>query len=395
MAETNEMKKKGSYDVYDYVFSLEGQLKSLQTEKQMSTARISQLQLDLERFRKEINELKIPPLVVGTIAEVFPNGTAIVKNTNGMEFLVNSMKGFEGELESGKRVAMNQRTLVITKMLPDVKDWRVSSMEIIEKPKVTFSEIGGLTDQVRELDEAVILPLLNPKGFEQLGIEPPSGVLLHGLPGTGKTLLAKAVANKTNSTFISLSGSDLVRKYIGEGSRLVKDVFKLAVEKKPSIIFIDEIDSVGSHRYATSNGDREVQRTLMQLLAEMDGFEKVEGVKIIGATNRLDMLDPALLRPGRFDRLIEVPGPDEKSREKIFEIHTKKMTLDKNIAINELASLTDGFTGADIKSTCTEAGMFALRENKNKISLKHFNEAIQKVSKKPEDDVAQRDKMFA
>tara|TARA_Y100000310_G_scaffold345828_1_gene470710 strand:- start:2751 stop:3938 length:1188 start_codon:yes stop_codon:yes gene_type:complete len=395
MAETNELKKKGSYDVYDYVFSLEGQLKGLQTEKQMTTARISQLQLDLERLRKEITELKTPPLVVGTISEVLPDGSAVVKNTNGMEFLVNSMKGFEGELEAGNRVAMNQRTLVITKVLPEIKDWRVSSMEVIEKPKITFEDIGGLIEQTRELDEAVILPLLNPKGFSDLGIDPPSGVLLHGAPGTGKTLLAKAVANKTNSTFISLSGSDLVRKYIGEGSRLVKDVFKLAVEKKPSIIFIDEIDAVGSHRYATSNGDREVQRTMMQLLAEMDGFEEVEGVKIIGATNRLDMLDHALLRPGRFDRLIEVPNPDEKSREKIFEIHASKMKLDPKINLTELAVLTDGFTGADVKSVCTEAGIFALRENKKKISLKHFNEAIQKVTKKPEEDLVPRDKMFA
>ncbi|MCR4335879.1 MAG: proteasome-activating nucleotidase [archaeon] len=395
MSETDEVKKKGSYDVYDYVFSLEEQLKSLHIEKQMSAARIGQLQIDMERLRKEIAELKNPPLVIGTIAEVLPNGTAIVKNTNGMEFLVSSMKGFETELEAGKRVAMNQRTLVITQVLPEIKDWRVSSMEVIEKPKITFENIGGLTDQIRELEEAVILPLLNPKGYSDLGIDPPSGVLLHGAPGTGKTLLAKAVANKTNSTFISLSGSDLVRKYIGEGSRLVKDVFKLAVEKKPSIIFIDEIDAVGSHRYATSNGDREVQRTLMQLLAEMDGFDEVEGVKIIGATNRLDMLDHALLRPGRFDRLIEVPGPDEKSREKIFEIHTSKMKLDSNVLVNELATLTEGFTGADVKSVCTEAGMFALRENKKKISLKHFNEAIQKVTKKPEEDLAPRDKMFA
>ena len=392
MAEVKE-EKKGTYDVYDYVFSLEEQIKSLQTEKQINGARLGQLQLDLERTNKELTDMKIPPQIVGTINEVLPERKAIVKNSNGMEFLVKSAQGLDN-IEAGKRVAMNQRTLVITEVLPENKDSRVRAMEIIEKPKITFDDIGGLTKERQELEEAIILPLLKPKAFEELGIEPPTGVLLHGLPGTGKTLLAKAVANKTNSTFISLSGSDLVRKFIGEGARLVKDVFNLAKEKKPAIIFIDEIDAVGSHRFATANGDREVQRTLMQLLAEMDGFGSLEGVKIIGATNRLDMLDQALLRPGRFDRLIEIPAPNENAREKILKIHTKKMNLDKEITIPEIAIMTNEMTGADIKSVCTEAGLFALRENKKNITLKNFNEAIEKVKKTEEENNESHQKMF-
>lgn len=388
-------KKQGSYDVYDYVFSLEEQLKSLNTEKQMSGTRITQLQLDLERMRKEIGELKSPPLVVGIISEIREDKSVIVKNSNGMEFLVKAMPGLEEKLEIGKRVAMNQRSLVITKIFSENKDWRVTAMEVIEKPVITFEDIGGLKKEILELEEAVILPLINPKGFEKLGIEPPNGVLLHGVPGTGKTLLAKAVANKAKSTFISLSGSDLVRKYIGEGSRLVRDVFKLAKEKKPSIIFIDEIDAVGSQRFATANGDREVQRTLMQLLTEMDGFHDVKGIKIMGATNRIDLLDHALLRPGRFDRLIEIPLPDKDSRKKIFEIHTSKMKSDSKLKIDELADLTEGLTGADIKSVCMEAGIFALRKKKNKITLKEFTEATDKITKKASEENPRNDKMFA
>ncbi|HLC92343.1 MAG TPA: proteasome-activating nucleotidase [archaeon] len=395
MPEANETKRPGTYDVYDYVFSIEEQLRSLQTEKQITSARLTQIQLELERTKREINELKMPPLIVGTIHEVLPDGSVIVKHSNGMEFLVKPMVGLESELESGKRVAMNQRSLVITNVFPENKDWRVSAMEVIEKPKVTFEQIGGLEKEIVELEEAVILPLTQPESFERLGIDPPNGVLLHGMPGTGKTLLAKAVANKTNSTFISLSGAELVRKYIGEGAKLVRDLFKMAKEKKPAIIFIDEIDAVGSHRFATANGDREVQRTLMQLLAEMDGFNEVKGVKVIAATNRLDMLDNALLRPGRFDRIIEVRLPSKEARKKIFEIHAARMSMDKAIDLNELADLTEGFTGADIKNACTEAGMMAMRKSKKKIDFKDFNEAIQKTTKQPVDMDKSNERMFA
>jgi len=394
MAEIKET-SKGLYDVYDYVFSLEEQLKTLKTEKQMNFARITQLQIEIERTRKELNELKMPPLIVGTIEEILEDGTVFVKNSNGMEFIVKAMPDIQADLELGKRVGMNQRSLTILNVFPENKDWRVNAMQIIEKPITTFEEIGGLKNEIMELEETVILPMLKPEGFEKLGIESPGGVLLHGPPGTGKTLLAKAVANKSNATFISLSGSELVRKYIGEGSRLVRDVFKLAKEKAPSIIFIDEIDAVGSHRYDTANGDREVQRTLMQLLAEMDGFHSKKEVKIMGATNRLDMLDPALLRPGRFDRVIEIPLPDVEARKKIFTIHTKKMNMEKKVDVNALAELSDGLTGADIKAVCMEAGIFTLRKNGSRISAKDFEEAIVKVAKQPKMDQNFSEKMFA
>ncbi len=382
MAEANEA-KKSSYDVYDYVFSLEEQLRTMETEKQLTGARLTQVQIEMERMRKELVEMRAVPLVMGTIHEVLPDKTVVVKNSNGMEFLVKAAQDVEAELDAGKRVAMNQRNLLITKVLPENRDWRVSAMEVIEKPTATFEQIGGLEKEINELTEAVILPLLNPEGFERLGITPPNGVMLHGPPGTGKTLLAKAVANKANATFISLSGPDLVRKYIGEGAKLVRDVFRLAKEKQPAIIFIDEIDAVGSHRFATANGDREVQRTMMQLLSEMDGFHELKGVKVIGATNRIDMIDPALLRPGRFDRQVTIPLPDKDGRRKIFEIHASRMSLDKKIDIDEIAALTEGFTGAEIKSACTEAGMFALRQNKKKIELKDFSDAIEKITRQP------------
>ena len=253
-------------------------------------------------------------------------------------------------------------------------------MEVIEKPKISFEHIGGLEEEIRELEEAVILPMTERERFEKLGIDPPKGVLLFGEPGTGKTLLAKAVANKTHSTFIGITASELVRKYIGEGARLVRDVFKLASEKKPSIIFIDEIDAIGSHRFDSSTGgDREVQRTLMQLLSEIDGFKELQGVAIMAATNRIDILDPALLRPGRFDRVIEIPLPDKQGLQQIFKIHSSRMNLSRDVDFSKLVEDAEGATGADIKAICMEAGIFALREKANKISKNHFEQALHKV----------------
>ncbi|HIP34711.1 MAG TPA: AAA family ATPase, partial [Methanothermococcus okinawensis] len=219
--------------------------------------------------------------------------------------------------------------------------------------------------------------------FEKVGIEPPKGVLLYGPPGTGKTLLAKAVAHETNATFIKIVGSELVKKFIGEGAKLVKDVFKLAREKAPSIIFIDEIDAIASRRTeALTGGDREVQRTLMQLLAEMDGFDSRGDVKIIAATNRLDILDPAILRPGRFDRIIEIPAPGEEGRLDILKIHTRKMNLSKDVDLTKIAKMTEGFVGADLKAVCTEAGMFAIRNKRDHVTMEDFINAVEKIKKK-------------
>jgi proteasome regulatory subunit len=265
-------------------------------------------------------------------------------------------------------------------------------MEIEGKPNISYEQIGGLDEQIIELKETVELPLLKPELFDKIGIEPPKGVLLYGPPGTGKTLLAKAVAHETNATFIKIVASEFVKKYIGEGARLVREVFELANEKAPSIIFIDELDAVAAKRLNSStSGDREVQRTLMQLLAELDGFDSRGDVGLIGATNRPDILDSALLRPGRFDRLIEIPLPSYDSRLEILKIHTKKMSLAKDVNINMVTNLTDGSSGADLKAICTEAGMFAIREEKREVSMVDFMNAIDKVLVSNNDEILNKE----
>jgi proteasome regulatory subunit len=235
-------------------------------------------------------------------------------------------------------------------------------------------------EQIRELYEVVVLPLKNPEIFREMGIEPPKGVLLYGPPGTGKTLLAKAVAGETEATFIRVVASELVNKFIGEGARLVREIFRLAREKAPSIVFIDEIDAIASRRLDMgTSGDREVQRTLLQLLAELDGFDPLGNVKVIAATNRLDLLDPAILRPGRFDRIIEVPLPDRRGRLEILKIHTRKVKLAGDVDLERIAEVTEGFSGADLKAVVTEAGYFAIRRGRRYITMEDLLDAVNKV----------------
>jgi proteasome regulatory subunit len=353
---------------------LEDKKRSLENEK---------LALDREvrRLRSELERLKTMPLIIGTVVDVLPNGRVVVKSSTGPNFVVNTSQFIDrSALTPGSRVAMNQQSFAVVDVLPVEKDPAILAMEIEEKPDVTYDDVGGLAEQITEIRETVELPLLRPEAFEKVGIDPPKGVLLYGPPGTGKTLLAKAVAHETKSVFIKLIGSELVRKYIGEGARLVRELFKLAREKAPSIVFIDEADAIGAKRLESStSGDREVQRTLMQLLAEMDGFSPRGDVRIIAATNRPDILDPAMLRPGRFDRLIEIPLPNYEGRVEIFKIHTRRMNISPEISVEDLASRTDSATGADIKAICTEAGMFAIRENRDMVTLSDFERAITKV----------------
>ncbi|RMF89829.1 MAG: AAA family ATPase [Methanobacteriota archaeon] len=345
------------------------------------------MERELRKLKSEVERLRTPPLIVGTIVDRLENGKVVVRSSAGPNFVVNASQFVDpADLVAGARVSMNQQSFAIIEVLPWEKDPAVAAMEVDETPGVTYSDIGGLDEQIQEIKEAVELPLLKPELFEKVGIEPPKGVLLYGPPGTGKTMLAKAVAHETNSTFIRLIGSELVRKYIGEGARLVRELFKMATEKAPSIIFIDELDAIGAKRTeASTSGDREVQRTLMQLLAEMDGFNVRNNVRFIAATNRLDIIDPAMLRPGRFDRLIEVHLPDFESRQSIFAIHMRNMNVNSDVDIKELATLTENASGADIKSITTEAGMFAIRENRDKVTKMDFLNAIEKVLKAKEE----------
>ncbi len=353
----------------------------LENENQMLKAELSRLEKETQSLRTELDKLRQPPLITATIIEMITEDKAIVKSSTGPNFYVNVASTIPREkLQPGMRVALNQRSFAVVKDLPSSKDPMIRAMEIEEAPDVTYSDIGGLRDQLREIRETVELPLLNPKIFEQVGIDPPRGVLLTGPPGTGKTLCARAVAHETNATFIRVIGSELVQKFIGEGARLVREIFMMAKEKAPAIVFIDELDAVGANRLdVATSGDREVQRTLMQLLSELDGFENRGQVAVIGATNRPDILDRALLRPGRFDRIIEFPLPDNVSRKEIFTIHMRSMNVAKEIDFEYLVTLTEGRTGADIKAICTEAGMFAIRDNRTEVTQEDFRRAAEKV----------------
>jgi proteasome regulatory subunit len=340
-----------------------------------------QLERELRRLKSEVERMRTMPLIIGTIVDSFESGKVVVKSTAGPNFVVSSSQFIDKKnLVAGARVAMNQQSLAIVEVLPIEKDPSVLAMEIDEKPSESYEDIGGLADQIEEVRETIELPLLKPESFKKVGIDPPKGVLLYGAPGTGKTLIARAVAHETNSVFIKLIGSELVRKYIGEGARLVRELFRMAQERAPSIIFIDEVDAIGAKRLeSATSGDREVQRTLMQLLAEMDGFDLRGDVRIIAATNRPDIIDSAMLRPGRFDRLIEIPVPSADGLVEIFKIHTRKMNLDKKIKLEELASQVEGASGADIKVICTEAGMFTIKEDRVRVTMRDFDNAINKV----------------
>jgi len=367
--------------VTDYIRNLEQRIRTLEHEKRAMESEYVRIERELRSLRAEFDRLRTPPLVAATLLDTLSDGRAVVRSSTGPHFIVGVSQLIKQEdLKPGARVALNQRTFSIMEILPSKKDPLVLGMEIEETPDVSYGDVGGLEEQIREIRETVELPMLKPELFKKVGIEPPRGVLLYGPPGTGKTLLARAVAHETHATFIRVIGSELVQKYIGEGARMVREMFELAQEKAPSIVFIDELDAIGARRMDTStSGDREVHRTLVQLLAEIDGFDPRGEVKILAATNRSDILDPALLRPGRFDRLIHFPMPDEKARVTIFKIHTKNMSLAEDVDLGEIAKTTEGATGADVKAICTEAGMFAIREGREQVTHVDFERAIAKV----------------
>ena len=360
---------------------LREQLRQIESDKRYIETQKIRYEREVRKLKSEIEQLRSPPLVVGTITDIIDNNRVIVRSSAGSRFLVRSSLCIDQEkLKPGSRCTLNQQSLAVVDILPSSFDSQVYGMEIVETPTESYGDIGGLEQQITEIKEAVELPLKRPDLFEKIGIDPPKGVLLHGPPGTGKTLLARAVAHETNAHFLRVVGSELVQKYIGEGARLVRELFELAKQKSPTIIFIDEIDAIGASRTeATTSGDREVQRTLMQLLAGMDGFERRGDVKIIGATNRIDILDRALLRPGRFDRIIEIPLPDATGRLAILNVHVRDMNLDESVRLSEVARLTEGKNGADLRAVVMEAGMFAIRKEHDHVTQEDLLAAIEKV----------------
>jgi proteasome regulatory subunit len=351
-------------------------------EDQIDSARERQEALvdQVDRLERENETLKTSSLYVATTEELTDDGAIVKQHGNNQEVLTELPPSVSDEVEAGDRVAIND-SFSVQRVLDAETDARAQAMEVRTDPEMTYEDIGGLEDQIREVREAVEQPLVDREQFEAVGIDPPSGVLLHGPPGTGKTMLAKAVANETDATFIKMAGSELVQKFIGEGARLVRDLFELAAEREPAVIFIDEIDAIAATRTESkTSGDAEVQRTMMQLLSEMDGFDDRGEIRIIAATNRFDMLDRAILRPGRFDRLIEVPLPDQVGRERILEIHTASINLATDVDLADIARQATDFSGAELASLATEAGMFAIRDERTTVEQTDFDDALEKVS---------------
>lgn len=320
--------------------------------------------------------------LVGEVLKKLNDEKFIVKTSQGPRYVVGAKKSIDRELlVAGRRVALDITTLTIVRALPREVDPSVFAMTEENPGNVDFSRIGGLSEQIRQLKEIIALPLDTPEIFERVGITEPKGVLLYGPPGTGKTLLARAIAATMDVNFLKVVASSLIEKYIGESSRMIREMFQYARERSPCIIFLDEIDAIGNKRSAeSSSSDREVQRTLLELLNQLDGFTSLDKVKVIMATNRPDILDPALLRPGRLDRKIEIPLPNDAGRKEILEIYVRDMVPSECIDIDMLVKLSVGFNGADLRHICTEAGMNAIRDDRDTVCQEDFVKAVRKIA---------------
>lgn len=346
-------------------------------------AQRNELNSTVRMLRQELALLQQPGSYVGEVVKQMGKDKVLVKVGPEGKYVVDVDKDIEiTKCTPNTRVALRNDSYTLHKILPTKVDPLVSLMRVEKVPDSTYDVIGGLTKQIQEIKEVIELPIKHPQLFEALGVAQPKGVLLYGPPGTGKTLLARAVAHHTDCTFIRVSGSELVQKYIGEGSRMVRELFVMAREAAPSIIFMDEIDSIGGARGGGSRGDSEVQRTMLELLNQLDGFEPAQNIKVIMCTNRIDILDPALLRPGRIDRKIEFPNPSEAAREHILKIHSRRMNLMRGINLKSVAGKMPKCSGAECKAVCTEAGMFALRERRIHVTQEDFEMAVAKVMKK-------------
>jgi len=337
---------------------------------------------EYERTEEDIKAIQSVGLLIGDVLKQMDDDRFIVKASSGPRYVVGCRTKLDkSKLKHGTRVALDMTTLTIMRPMPREVDPTVFNMLNEDSSKIDFSEIGGLTEQVRELREVIELPLTNPELFVRVGIKAPKGVLLYGPPGTGKTLLARALASNINGTFLKVVASAIVDKYIGESARIIREMFGYAKDHQPCVIFMDEVDAIGGSRFGEgSSADREIQRTLMELLAQLDGFDSLGSVKIVMATNRPDILDPALLRPGRLDRKIEIPLPNEASRLDILKIHASGITKRGEIDYESISKLADGFNGADLRNICTEAGLFAIRGDRDYVLDEDFSAAARKIA---------------
>lgn len=343
---------------------------------------LKELTSDYDKSENNLKALQSVGQIVGEVLKQLTEEKYIVKATNGPRYVVGIRRGIDKEkLRQGTRVALDMTTLTIMRMLPREVDPLVYNMSHEDPGNISYAQIGGLSEQIRELREVIELPLINPELFQRVGIAPPKGCLLYGPPGTGKTLLAKAVASQLDCNFLKVVSSAIVDKYIGESARLIREMFAYARDHQPCIIFMDEIDAIGGRRFSEgTSADREIQRTLMELLNQMDGFDVLGQVKMIMATNRPDTLDPALLRPGRLDRKIHIDLPNEQGRMDILKIHAGPITKHGEIDYEAVVKLSDGFNGADLRNVCTEAGMFAIRGERDYVIQEDFMKAVRKLS---------------
>jgi 26S proteasome regulatory subunit T5 len=394
-----------SLDITSRARLIENEIKVLKNESLILQQEIKQMKEKIKDNHEKIKLNKQLPYLVGNIVEILdlpPNeeeeeeganidldsqrkGKCAVIKTSTRQTIFLPVIGLveSDELRPGDLVGVNKDSYLVLDTLPAEYDSRVKAMEVDERPKEKWGDVGGLEKQMEELMDAVVLPIKHKAHFEAVGIKPPKGVLMYGPPGTGKTLMARACAAQTNSTFLKLAGPQLVQMFIGDGAKLVRDAFALAKEKKPAIIFIDELDAIGTKRFDSElAGDREVQRTMLELLNQLDGFSSDDDIKVIAATNRIDVLDAALLRSGRFDRKIEFPLPNEQGRKHILEIHSRKMTCSPGVNLDEIARSSTDFNGAMLKATCVEAGMNALRRGGHELTHEDFMEAVAQVQAK-------------
>ncbi|XP_041981083.1 26S proteasome regulatory subunit 6B [Aricia agestis] len=377
-----------SEDLYTKYKKLQRMLEFLEVQEEYIKDEQRNLKKEYLHAQEEVKRIQSVPLVIGQFLEAVDQNTGIVGSTTGSNYYVRILSTIDRELlKPSASVALHKHSNALVDVLPPEADSSISMLQADEKPDVQYSDIGGMDTQKQEIREAVELPLTHVELYRQIGIEPPRGVLMYGPPGCGKTMLAKAVAHHTTAAFIRVVGSEFVQKYLGEGPRMVRDVFRLAKENSPAIIFIDEIDAIATKRFDAQTGaDREVQRILLELLNQMDGFDQTTNVKVIMATNRADTLDPALLRPGRLDRKIEFPLPDRRQKRLIFSTITAKMNLSEEVDLEEFVARPDRVSGADINAICQEAGMHAVRENRYIVLPKDFEKGYKNNIKKDESE---------